>query len=82
MQFSMGMGAGIARARSTVFGGMQRNRCTNPQNDHWRWYGAVGIEFQLESFPEFLSLVGLKPQARLCRIDREDDYRPGNVQWK
>ena len=59
-----------------------RNRCTNPRNDHWRWYGAVGIEFQLGSFPEFPSLVGLKPQARLCRIDREDDYRPGNVQWK
>src|SRR5262249_46181568 len=29
-------------------------------------------------------VVGLRPhpKARLCRIDREDDYRPGNVHWK
>ena len=22
-----------------------RNRCTNPLNDHWKWYGAKGVRF-------------------------------------
>jgi len=53
-----------------------RNRCTNPLNDHWN-----GMEPRVSG--SFLSVVGVKPhpKARLCRIDREDDYRPGNVAW-
>lgn len=64
-------------------------RCTNPRSPAWKDYGGRGItvcpEWR-ESFEVFYKHVGPKPgkgrKWSLGRIDNDDGYRPGNVEWQ
>lgn len=61
-------------------------RCTNPNNRHWKNYGGRGITVCAEwraSFPAFSTHVGARPAPRLTldRIDNDRGYEPGNVRW-
>ena len=60
-----------------------RNRCTNPDNNRFQWYGGRGIEFRFNSFTEFLDHVGRKPTSKhsIDRIDANGHYEIGNVRW-
>ena len=60
-----------------------RNRCTNPNHEHWRNYGGRGIEFRFTSFNHFLEHVGHRPTPShsLDRINNEGHYEPGNIRW-
>lgn len=61
---------------------MARARCTNPNNQDYKYYGARGITFEFGSFEQFTAAVGLRPHGRtLDRIDNSQGYKPGNVQW-
>lgn len=62
------------------------NRCRNPKQSTWRYYGGRGItvcEEWANSFAAFFAYVGPKPSP-LHSIERNDtnsNYEPGNVRW-
>ena len=64
-----------------------KQRCGNPENTAWRWYGGRGIsvcERWRRSFKIFLRDVGSKPSPKHS-LDRfpnpNGNYEPGNVRW-
>ena len=62
-------------------------RCTNPNNHRYRWYGARGIKIcsrWRDDYAAFLFDVGRRPNASatLGRIDNSRGYEPGNVRWE
>lgn len=65
-----------------------QQRCHNPRNSSWRYYGARGIAVWSGwrgpgAFARFLAHVGPRPSAAhsIDRIDNARGYEPGNVQW-
>jgi hypothetical protein len=61
-------------------------RCSNPNEQNYRYYGGRGIRVAAEwenDFEAFLAYIGDRPSAShsLDRIDCDGDYRPGNVRW-
>lgn len=63
-----------------------KQRCHNPNNDKYEWYGARGISVCDEwrdDFMAFYNHIGPKPSGRhqIDRIDNDKNYEPGNVRW-
>ena len=60
-----------------------KKRCMNSKDPAYFNYGGRGIEFDFDSFEEFLSDIGLKPSPKLTldRIENNGNYEPGNVRW-
>ena len=61
-----------------------RQRCYNPNNDSYPWYGAKGITVceRWHSFSNFLEDMGDRPEGHtLDRINSEQDYSPSNCRW-
>ena len=63
-----------------------KNRCGNPANPAYKYYGQRGIKVcqrWQDSFEAFLEDVGNRPSKKLSldRIDNNDDYMPKNVRW-
>jgi hypothetical protein len=63
-----------------------RNRCQNPNEPAYRYYGGRGIRVHPEwdrDFAAFLRDVGPRPSPAhsLDRIDGDGHYEPGNVRW-
>lgn len=62
-----------------------RNRCNNPNYEHFADYGGRGITVcaQWDDFRVFLADVGLRPSSELTldRIKTDGDYEPDNVRW-
>jgi hypothetical protein len=60
-----------------------KDRCINPQNNHYHLYGARGIQFCFDSFEEFFAEVGKKPTPKhsLDRINNNGNYEKGNIRW-
>jgi len=63
-----------------------KDRCTNPNNDHYRWYGAVGITYCPEwrewlNFKDWAVASGYDDNLILDRIDYNKGYSPGNCRW-
>ena len=59
-----------------------RSRCNNPRNKRYQEYGGRGIEFRFDSFEQFFSELGPRPEGKtLDRPNSYGHYEPGNVRW-
>lgn len=62
-----------------------KQRCTNPKNSHYKWYGGKGIRVceRWDSFDNFLSDMGLRPSSMhsIERLNNDRDYEPSNCVW-
>ena len=63
-----------------------KQRCSNPNQYAYQYYGAKGIKVCKEwadSFEAFLRDMGTRPgpEYSLDRIDCDGDYEPGNCRW-
>ena len=62
-----------------------KQRCTNPNNNRYIYYGAQGVhmcERWMNSFDDFLADMGPRPPGcSIERIDRSRGYEPGNCIW-
>lgn len=62
-----------------------RQRCYDPANASYEWYGARGIavcERWRDSFPNFYADMGDPPPGHsLDRIRVGEDYSPSNCRW-
>lgn len=63
-----------------------RERCTNPSNASYRFYGAKGIKVcqRWDDFKLFLLDMGERPgkDFNLDRINPFEDYTPENCRWQ
>lgn len=62
-----------------------KQRCYNPNNKNYKYYGAKGIRVcdeWLNDFWSFVSCMGKRPKNHtLDRIDNDKGYSPDNVVW-
>jgi hypothetical protein len=60
-------------------------RCQNPKNNQWRYYGGKGISVCEEwlSYSNFISDMGGRPSKdhSLERINNDEGYNPNNCRW-
>jgi hypothetical protein len=68
-----------------IWRGMHR-RCTNPNADNYKWYGAKGIRVcpewvTFEAFQQWAVANGYAKGLELDRENSDKDYCPGNCRW-
>lgn len=58
-------------------------RCNNPKDKRYKFYGAKGIKVQWDSFEEFYSDMGSRPNEKssIDRINNDGNYCRNNCMW-
>ncbi len=79
-------GQGRQRAPEYRAWAHMKNRCFNPNNKEFHYWGGRGITVcpqRKDSYEAFLADVGRKPIGKysLDRINVDGNYEPGNVRW-
>lgn len=77
---------GLSRLHEYKVWGNMIQRCTNPKDTGWRFYGARGVtvcDRWLKSFEAFFADMGKRPSKDLSidRIRSTGAYEPGNCRW-
>ena len=75
------------RSTSSVYRTWQsmKDRCLNPKNSDWKWYGGAGVMIcrRWLDFQNFLADVGERPVGTtLGRFGDIGNYEPSNVTWQ
>lgn len=80
---------GLSKTRLySIYSGMKQ-RCYNPNNQHYQWYGAKGIticdewmgENGLQNFIEWSLNHGYEEHLTIDRKESDKEYSPDNCQW-
>lgn len=80
---------GLSKTRLySIYSGMKQ-RCYNPNNQHYQWYGAKGIticdewmgENGLQNFIEWSLNHGYEEHLTIDRRKNDKGYSPDNCQW-
>ena len=64
-----------------------KNRCNNPKNKAYFYYGGKGVsvceewEHSFESFRDWAKGNGYKSDLTLDRINPDGNYEPSNCRW-
>ena len=63
-----------------------KNRCNNPNDKDYKYYGGRGIRICKswdKDFESFFNFLGVRPfiGAEIDRINNDGNYKPGNVRW-
>lgn len=60
-----------------------KDRCENENNPYYYNYGGRGIKFNFNSFEDFYSELGNKPNINFSieRINNNGHYEKGNIKW-
>ncbi len=67
---------------------VMHQRCENPNNKDFKWYGAMGVkvcaEWTLTNYPAFRNWAlanGYRPGLTIDRENPDGDYSPDNCRW-
>ncbi len=77
---------GLTKTHTYVCYYGMKSRCTNENQEGWKWYGGRGIKIcdrWLASFENFIEDMGMAPSPihSIDRIDSDLDYTPDNCRW-
>lgn len=80
---------GLSKTRLySIYSGMKQ-RCYNPNNQHYQWYGGKGITIcddwlgdnGLQNFFDWSLSHGYNENLTIDRLDSNKGYSPDNCQW-